>query len=135
MYNIETSHGHCTLELKGRTLAMTIFGVVDMEMVLRFMLETKIQVSKLPSNHWASLLDLTEWGLHPPEIVEFLKEFEEWAEQNGQLAEAAVVNESVLKVMARNKLIEGTRKFVHQEYFRNKDDAIEWLKVMSLYEE
>ena len=135
MKKVEASHGNCVIGLKGRTLVLTINGIVDMEMALRFMLEAKIQLSKLPHNHWASLVDLRDWGLHPPEIVEFIKEFETWAEENGQLAEAAVVNKSVLKIMARNKLIEGTRKTVHQEYFVTKDAAIEWLETMSLYEE
>lgn len=135
MERIETAHGYCTVDLKGRTLVLSIFGIVDLEMALRFMLEAKIQVSKLPSNHWASLVDLREWGLHPPEIVVFIQEFEKWAEENGQLAEAAVVNESVLKVMARDKLIGETRKFVHQEYFKSKDDAVEWLRTMSLFDD
>lgn len=135
MKKVQTGHGAYTVDLKGRTLVLTIIGIVDMEMALRFMLEAKIQLSKLSHNHWASLVDLSEWGLHPPEIVEFIREFETWAEENGQLAEAAVVNQSVLKIMARNKLIEGTRKTVHQEYFVSREAAVEWLETMSLYED
>jgi len=134
MKKVETAHGFYTLDIKGRTLVLTIHGVVDMEMALRFMLEAKIQLTKLPLNHWASLVDLREWGLHPPEIAQFIQEFEQWAEENGQLAEAAVVNKSVLKIMARNKLIAGVRKTVHQEYFETKEAAVEWLDAMSLYE-
>jgi hypothetical protein len=135
MKSYETVDGGYQLEIKGRTLVLTIKGVMDMEVALRLLLEAKIQLTKLNTKHWASLMDLSEWGLHPPEIVEFMREFQTWAEENGQLAEAAVVNKSVLKIMARNKLIQGTRKTVHQEYFETKPEAIEWLQILSLYED
>jgi hypothetical protein len=135
MKGFETADGGYQLEIKGRTLVFTIKGVMDMEVALRLLLDAKIQLTKLNTKHWASLMDLSEWGLHPPEIVEFMREFQTWAEENGQLAEAAVINKSVLKIMARNKLIQGTRKTVHQEYFETKPEAIEWLQVLSLYED
>jgi hypothetical protein len=127
--------GHYSIEVKGRTLVFVIDGVVDMEMALRYMLEFKIKVTELAEPYWASLVDLSSWGLHPPDIVHFIHEFHDWAEQNGQLAEAAVVNSSVLKVMARNKLIEKRGKMVHQEYFKTHAEAVEWLQHLYLYEE
>ena len=65
----------------------------------------------------------------------FIKEFNAWAEENGQLAEAAVVNKSVLKVMARDSLVSEFRSKIHQEYFESKAEAIEWLQHMYLYED
>ncbi|MFY0639627.1 MAG: hypothetical protein JXR16_01185 [Bermanella sp.] len=97
------------------------------------MLELKIKVSQPTDSHLASLVDLSEWVLHPPEIVEFIQEFQQRVEENSQLADAAVINESVLKVMARDKLIGASRKLVHQEYFKSKPEAQEWLRVLSLY--
>ncbi len=127
--------GHYSIEVKGRTLVFVIDGVVDMEMALRSMLEFKIKVTELSEPYWASLMDLSCWGLHPPDIVDFIHEFHEWAEKNGQLAEAAVVNSSVLKVMARDKLVEKRGKMVHQEYFKTYAEAVEWLQHLSLYDE
>jgi len=132
---INVPDGSYSLDSKGRTIILTLIGVVDMEIALRSMLDIKILVTEKKYEHWASLVDLSGWGLHPPEIVEYIQEFHEWAEKNGQLAEAAVVNKSVLKVMARNKLIQGARKTVHQEYFEDKAEAIEWLQHLSLFDE
>lgn len=124
-----------SLSIQDRTLDFKIQGIVDMEMALRFMLDFKIKVQHLNQPHWATLMDLSEWGLHPPEIIDFLTEFHEWAQENGQIAEAAVVNDSVLKVMARNRLIETRSKKVHQEYFKTRAAAIEWLQHLSLWPE
>ena len=135
MNAFETADGGYQIEIKGRTMVLTIKGVMDVEVALRLLFEARLLLIDLPHEHWASLLDLTEWGLHPPEIIEFVREFQVWAEENGQLAEAAVINKSVLKVMVRNSLLEGTRKTVHQEYFDNKNGAIEWLRILSLYED
>ena len=128
-------YGSYSIDVKGRTLVLTIKGVVDIEVALRFMLEFKIKVTELGEQYWASLVDLSEWGLYPPEVVDFLDEFEGWAKANGQIAEAAVVDVSVLKVMARDRLVSHHRDKVHQEYFQKKDIAIEWLKHLSLYED
>lgn len=128
-------YGTYSIDVKGRTIVLTIKGVVDMEVALRFMLDFKIQVTELGEKHWASLVDLSEWGLHPPEVVYFLDEFEDWAKNNGQIAEAAVVDASVLKVMARDKLVAPHRDKVHQEYFQKKAVAEEWLRHLSLYED
>ncbi len=127
--------GSYSIVVKGRTLVFVIEGVVDIEMALRSMLEFKIKVHELDEPYWASLVDLSKWGLHPPDIVHFIHEFHEWAQESGQLAEAAVVNQSVLKVIARNKLIEKRGKTVHQEYFETHAAAVEWLEHLSLYEE
>ena len=132
---INVPDGSYSLDAKGRTIILTLIGVVDMEIALRLMLDIKILVTEKKYEYWAALVDLSQWGLHPPEIVEFIHEFHEWAGQNGQLAEAAVVDKSVLKVMARNKLIKNFRKSVHQEYFEDKAEAIEWLQHLSLYDE
>lgn len=128
-------YGSYSLDVKGRTLVLTISGVVDVEVALRFMLEFKVKVAELNERYWAVLMDLSDWGLHPPEVVAFIDEFEIWAKNNGQLAEAAVVNKSVLKEMARNRLVEEHRTLVHQEYFHDKSMAIDWLKNLSLYED
>lgn len=133
MHQFETSFGGYEMDINHRTLCLTIHGVIELELALRFMLQAKVLISKLPDHHWASLVDLSEWGLHPPEIVVFIQEFESWAQKNGQLAEAAVVNDSVLKIMARDKLVGGARTTVHQEYFKTKPEAQEWLRVLSLY--
>lgn len=135
MNTFETEDGGYHLEMKGRTMVLTIKGVMDVEIALRLLLEARVQLTNLPHDHWASLVDLTNWGLHPPEIVEFIREFQVWAEENGQLAEAAVINKSVLKEMARNELVKGVRKTVHQEYFEDKAGAIDWLRILSLYED
>ncbi len=132
---INVSDGSYSLDSKGRTIILTLVGVVDMEIALRLMLEIKILVTEKKYKHWASLVDLSRWGLHPPEIVDYIKEFHEWAAKNGQLAEAAVVNKSVLKVMARNKLVQSARKNVHQEYFIEKSEAMEWLQNLSFFDE
>jgi len=128
-------YGSYSLDVKGRTVVLTITGVVDIEVALRLMLDFKIKVTELNEPYWASLVDLSDWGLHPPEVVHFIDEFEDWAKNNGQLAEAAVVNESVLKVMARDRLVGEHRILVHQEYFQDKKMAIDWLKNLSLYED
>ena len=135
MNAFETEDGGYHIEIKGRTMVLTIKGVMDAEVALRLLLEARLLLTDLPHDHWASLVDLTQWGLHPPEIIDFIREFQMWAEEHGQLAEAAVVNKSVLKVMARDSLLKGTRKTVHQEYFENKNGAIEWLRILSLYED
>lgn len=135
MNAFETEDGGYHIEIKGRTMVLTIKGVMDVEVALRLLLEARLLLTDLPHDHWASLVDLTQWGLHPPEIIDFIREFQIWAEKHGQLAEAAVVDKSVLKVMARNSLLKGTRKTVHQEYFENKNGAIEWLRILSLYED
>jgi len=131
MYSFDTELGGYDLDITDQTLLLTIRGVVELEVALRLLLQAKILVTQLPHNHWASLVDLSDWGLHPPEVVEFLHEFQEWAEDNGQLAEAAVVNNSVLKMMAREKLGEVGRKTVHQEYFQKKCEAEDWLHILS----
>lgn len=135
MISFDNDLGGYDLDVHGQTLIFTIRGIVELETALRLMLQTKILVAQLPQDHWASLVDLSDWGLHPPEVVEFLHEFQQWAEENGQLAEAAIVNKSVLKTMARDKVAKVGRKTVHQEYFETKREAIDWLRVLSLYDE
>ena len=129
----KTDLGSYEITLQNRTLLVTISGILELELALRLMLQAKIIIDELPHDHWASLVDLRQWGLHPPEIVTFVQEFQEWASQQGQLAEAAVVADSVLKVMARDKLIEDTRPNVHQEYFTTMEDAREWLEALDLF--
>jgi len=131
MFSFDTDLGGYDLDIQGQTLLLNIRGVVELEVALRFMLQAKVLVSQLPHNHWASLVDLSDWGLHPPEVAEFLHEFQEWAEENGQLAEAAVVNNSVLKIMAREKVAEVGSKKVQQEFFKTKREAEDWLHILS----
>ena len=96
MNTFGTDDGGYQIEIKGRTIVMTIKGVMDLEVALRLMLDARIQLTDFPHDHWASLIDLTEWGLHPPEIISFIREFENWAEENGQLAEAAITNDRLV---------------------------------------
>lgn len=131
MYSFDNDIGGYDIALDGQVLLLNIRGVIEVEIVLRFMLQAKVLVDQLPANHWASLVDLSEWGLHPPEVVAFMHEFQQWAEENGQLAEAAVVNKSVLKIMAREKVAEEGWKTVHLEYFETKPAAQEWLRALS----
>jgi len=135
MYSFDTDLGGYDLDLHDQTLFLTIRGVVEVELALRFIVQAKILLAQISGKSWASLVDLSDWGLHPPEVVEFLREFQQWAEDNGQITEAAVVNESVLKVMARDKLLQSRKKTVHQEYFKTKPEAEEWLRGLSLINE
>ena len=127
--------GSYDLQVKGRTFILTIEGIVDVELALRYMLDFKLEAEALNEPYWATLLDLTQWGLHPPEVFAFLTEFESWAKDNGHLTEAAVVDKSVLKVMVRNHMVSPYRKLIQQEYFETKDAAIEWLQMLQLYPE
>lgn len=132
MITFDTELGGYDVGIRERTLLLNVRGVIELETALRFMLQAKILITQLPHNHWASLVDLSEWGLHPPEVVEFIHEFQNWAEDNGQLAEAAVVKDSVLKVMAREKDVQFRRKqTVHQEYFEKRSEAENWLRILS----
>ncbi|GAA6134685.1 hypothetical protein NBRC116188_14740 [Oceaniserpentilla sp. 4NH20-0058] len=136
MITFDTELGGYDVDISGRTLLLNVRGVIELETALRFMLQAKVLISQLPHNHWASLVDLTEWGLHPPEVVEFIHEFQNWAEDNGQLAEAAVVNKSVLKIMAREKDAQFRRnKTVKQEYFDKRSEAENWLRILSFMSE
>ena len=66
---------HYSLDIQDRTLDFKIQGIVDMKIVLRLMLDFKIKVQHLNESHWAALMDLREWGLHPPRLSRLLLSF------------------------------------------------------------
>lgn len=76
---------------------------------------------------WASFVDLSNWQLHTPEIIELLGDFEKRMIEKGMSVEISVVGDSEFKKYARQQLFQQTEVHVEQVYVDTVDSGWNWL--------
>ena len=76
---------------------------------------------------WASVMDLTEWGLHTPEAEENLIKFQHWAYKNGQRAEVCITAGNQFKESVRKKMYADQKLEVEHIFVDNMDEGRKWL--------
>lgn len=90
-----------------------------------------IQVLKLVENElkepWASVMDLTEWGLYTPEAEIDLIKFQHWAYKKGQRAEVCITSGSQFKENIRKKMYEHQDLKVEHVFVDSLSEAKSWL--------
>lgn len=123
-------HGSFELEIRNKTLISRAFGAWNYETALRYSKESKQLVGSLIKEHWASLVDLSEWELATPDILEVIVRLNSWASENNLRYEVVICNSSLQQVLLE-QYQEGFTD-VESRFVENLEQAYEWLSDMGL---
>lgn len=118
-----------TISSDNQILTMKAYDEWNIETVISCCNTFKEEAEKLMHSSWSCLVDLSEWELGPPEMIDEIKNLNIWSEKNNQHFEAVIVKNSL-----QQQLLENTHTafdYIQSQFFDNHDDAICWLSTSS----
>ena len=73
--NIKTfsKHGSYSITLHNQVLTVKAYDAWNIETVISYFIEFKVQAEKLKHKSWSCIIDLTHWELGPPEMLNEMK--------------------------------------------------------------
>jgi hypothetical protein len=119
------NHGSYVINTKNQLLTIEAYNDWNMETVVSYCQSFKKEAMKIKSQHWSSLVDLSEWSLGPPEMILELQKLKRWSGENNQIIEAIVINSALQKQFLLRSCQAGNNS--QSRFFDNKAEAIHWL--------
>ncbi len=118
-------HGKYSISINNQVLTIKAYDEWNIETVISCCEAFRVEAKKLMHKSWSCLVDLSEWELGPPRMLDEIKKLNMWSENNNQTFEAVIVKNSVQK-----QLLENTHEAfesIESKFFDNHDDALFWL--------
>ena len=115
------------LKVIDNTLFFHLEGAMDEGILQAIFIKLLELVERELKEPWASVMDLTEWGLYTPEAEIDLIKFQHWAYKKGQRAEVCITAGNTFKENIRKKMYAGQDLGVEHIFVVSADDANEWL--------
>ena len=115
------------LKVIDNTLFFHLEGAMDEGILQAIFIKVLELVERELKEPWASVMDLTEWGLYTPEAEIDLIKFQHWAYKKGQRAEVCITAGNTFKENIRKKMYAGQDLDVEHIFVVSADDANEWL--------
>lgn len=119
------THGSYTISSDNQILTMKAYDEWNIETVISCCNIFKEEAKKLMHSSWSCIVDLSEWELGPPEMLDEIKNLNIWSEKNNQRFEAVIIKNPL-----QQQLLENTHTVfenIQSQFFDNHDDAIGWL--------
>ncbi len=118
-------HGSYVVSSTKQLLTIKAYNDWNMETVFSYCQSFKEQASTLTHDNWSSLIDLSDWGLGPPEMLNELQKLNLWSEAHKQNYVAIITKCS----LQQQFLIKSHQVFkeTQAKFFDNEADALSWL--------
>jgi len=118
-------HGKYSISINNQVLTVKAYDEWNIETVISSCEAFRVEAKKLMHKSWSCLVDLSEWELGPPGMLDEIKGLNIWSEKNNQAFEAIIVKNSVQKHFFENS--HEVFKNIKYKFFDNHDDALCWL--------
>jgi len=122
-----TQHGKYSISTNNQLLTVKAYDDWNIETVISCFEVFRDQAKTLKHESWSCLVDLSEWDLGPPEMLNEIKNLNIWSEKNNQKFEAVIVKNSVQKHFLQNS--HQAFNGIESKFFDNHDDALSWLST------
>ncbi len=116
--------GRFQLQLTGNLLVLTAAGRFTRPLMLQLMAEVRTLIAPLAGTRWGSLLDLSDWGPLPPDLVPLVQELNRWCCEQGMAAEAVVIRGALAQAASWR---DGDAERAPTRYFASQQEARSWL--------
>ena len=116
------------LRIENKTLFFTVKGSMDLPLLADIFKDVSGIIQNHLSPSWASVVDLSSWQLHTPEVASMIAKFQFWAAKHGQKSELCITSGSVLKKSARQDLLKNRPESVEYVFVDNLQEAETWLR-------
>ena len=129
---MKIDRGLYSLDVIDSTLFFNITGAMDEDILKSIFIDVNQLIQTHftdPAVSWASVMDLSQWGLYTPETEADLIKFQYWANKHGQKAEVCITSGSPLKVTARQKILSGHALDMEHVFVDTMDEAMDWLNA------
>jgi len=120
-------HGKYSISTNNQLLTVKAYDDWNIETVISCFDAFRDQVKTLKHESWSCLVDLSQWNLGPPEMLNEIKKLNIWSEKNNQKFEAVIVKDSVQKHLLQNS--HQAFNSIKSKFFDNHDDALSWLST------
>ncbi len=84
-------HGEHSIDVDGRVLVCRVLEAWNVEQARRFVADIQQAVAALGKGSWCRVVNMLDYQLHTPEVVEEMAAFGRWATANGCLCHAFVI--------------------------------------------
>jgi hypothetical protein len=118
-----------TLEVdeQRRIIREKIYGLWKADTARSYYEDFKKEVAPLTSGKWAKLINLNNWKLSYPEVVDIIGEHLKWCRENGMVLSVNVIDNSITENQLKKMFtMGGTEKISH--LFRTMEEADKFLK-------
>jgi hypothetical protein len=120
-------HGSYSISSNNQILTIKAYDDWNVETVISFCKTFKEEAKKLMHSSWSCIVDLSEWELGPPEMLDEIRNLNIWSEKNNQCFEAVIIKDSL-----QRHLLEKTHTVfenIQSQFFDNHADALCWLST------
>lgn len=123
-------HGTFELSIKGEIFIIRFFQNWNLEGARAFFTTYKELVQQCNFKKFGVLSNLKQFEGGTPDAIEFFEGISDWAQENGQIARALIMDSS-LKEFIVNKIDKGKKRF-HTRTFSNETEALAWFESLGL---
>jgi len=119
------NHGSYSITAEDQIVTIKAYDDWNIETVISCCNTFKEEAKKLIHSSWSCIVDLSEWGLGPPEMLDEIKKLNIWSEENNQSYEAVIIKDSL-----QQQLLENTHSVFNNtqsQFFDNHDEAFHWI--------
>ncbi len=123
--NAMNNHGSYSITTDSQIATIKAYDAWNIETVLSFCEAYKAEVKNIIHRSWSCIVDLSEWELGPPGLLNEIKKLNIWSEENNQSYEAVIIKDSL-----QQQLLESTQSVFNNtqsQFFDNYDEAFHWI--------
>ena len=119
-------HGSYKLELKHNLIIVRLFSSWNRQTAERMCADFMDIACTISGQPWACLVDLLNWELGGPEVMETIVEVNHWCAKNNQKMEAVVCSSSIQAYFLKE--LQKALPDTESAFFAHEGEAIQWLK-------
>ncbi len=124
------AHGTFELSVKGEILIIRFFHTWNLEGAKAFFARYRDFLQQHGLKKFGVLSDLRQFGGGTPDAIEFFEKISDWAQENGQVARALIMD-SGLKEFTISRIDKGKSRFQAQA-FSDEAEALAWFESLGL---
>src|SRR3989339_1227896 len=124
------AHGTFEFSVKGEILIIRFFHDWNLEGAKAFFTRYRDLIQQCHLKKFGVLSDLRQFGGGTPDAIVFFEEISDWAQENGQVARALIMD-SGLKKFTINRIDKGKNRFQAQA-FSDEAEALVWFESLGL---
>ncbi|GGA77731.1 hypothetical protein GCM10011369_19570 [Neiella marina] len=118
-------HGSYQLELRDRTIIVRFTAAWNRETAESMCRDFLELAQTLAAKPWACLVDLRDWGLGGPEVMEPIFEVNHWCAANNQQFEAVVCSKQLQQFFIQQ--LHTALPNTESRFFETEAEALDWL--------
>lgn len=124
------AHGTFELSIKGEILIIRFFHDWNLEGAKAFFTRYRELVRQQGLKKFGVLSDLRQFGGGTPDAIAFFEKISDWAQENGQVARALIMD-SGLKEFTISRIDKGKNRF-QARAFSDEAEALAWFESLGL---